>query len=569
MKLTGQKVQQICDALLDGYPTRDSLRIMVRIELDENLDEIAGGENQSVVIFNLVAWAERNGRVDDLIMRAHQRTPGNEALKRLAAEWRAQTPPDAEPESVSPLAGAAIHPGPASIDVFLSYSRRDGSAMRQVQETLRASGLSVWTDEGLEPGTQNWQDAIAEAVRQADAMVVLLSPNSSQSKWVKNEIGFAETLNKQIFPVLIAGDAATAVPISLINAQWVDGRQNLHEAVVKGLLPSLLPHVVPAETEQVPPPTTESRAAAGSAAMPSGTVPKGEIDGGAQSRKLIVWILGAVLVGALGLFAIERLLFLTQPTVLPPAAMDPTPSQAEATQTPALTVMPTEVEAAIAATQAPVTPVLPTTLPTKTSTLASTSTPTSAPTATWTPIPVAGSIRLNAKDDAEYVYIPAGEFKMGSDPSTDSVATTDEQPQDTLTLPGFWIMRTEVTNGLYKRCVEEGSCTEPNNTRWNDAGYADHPVTDVTWHQANVYAAWAGGRLPTEAEWEKACRGTGGRIYPWGDSAPTAELANYGNSVGDTMPVGKYSPQGDSAYGLIDMAGNVWEWTSSQYQSYP
>ena len=86
MKLTGQKVQQICDALIDAYPTRDLLRMMVRVELDENLEEIAGGENQNVVVFNLVSWAERDGRIDELITRAHMRTPGNDALKQLAAE---------------------------------------------------------------------------------------------------------------------------------------------------------------------------------------------------------------------------------------------------------------------------------------------------------------------------------------------------------------------------------------------------------------------------------------------------------------------------------------------------
>ncbi|MFN8467659.1 MAG: effector-associated domain EAD1-containing protein [Caldilineaceae bacterium] len=197
MKITGQNVQQICDALIDAYPTRDLLRMMVRVELDRNLEEIAGGENQNVVVFNLVSWAERDGRIDELIERAHLRTPGNAALSRLAAEWRAQTPPGTAPQIVSPLTHPAIGPaadpgkrkGPASVDLFLSYSRKDNDAMHLVQESLRAAGLSVWTDEGLEPGTQSWKDAIAEAVKQAYALVVLLSPNSSQSTWVKNEVG--------------------------------------------------------------------------------------------------------------------------------------------------------------------------------------------------------------------------------------------------------------------------------------------------------------------------------------------------------------------------------------------
>ena len=317
MKLTGQKVQQICDALIDAYPTRDLLRMMVRVELDENLEEIAGGENQNVVVFNLVSWAERDGRIDELITRAHGRTPGNEALKQLAAEQRAQAPPGAEPGIVSPLAGTLAGPaersGPASVDLFLSYSRRDSDAMHQVQEALREAGLSVWTDEGLEPGTQSWEDAIAEAVRQAYALVVLLSPNSSQSTWVKNEVGFAQTLNKRIFPVLIAGEAATAVPIDLINAQWVDGRTNLDRAVTLELLPALRRHPTLPAPRQVPPPVPARQevdaapAAESPAALLTGNAAhKSRMPGGARHRSMVVWIPLAILAGALGLLIMQR-----------------------------------------------------------------------------------------------------------------------------------------------------------------------------------------------------------------------------------------------------------------------
>jgi formylglycine-generating enzyme required for sulfatase activity len=137
-----------------------------------------------------------------------------------------------------------------------------------------------------------------------------------------------------------------------------------------------------------------------------------------------------------------------------------------------------------------------------------------------------------------------------------------EQTQYTVELGGFWIMQTEVTNAQYKKCVGAGACTEPNNDRWNDATYAEHPVTQVDWNQANVYAQWAGGRLPTEAEWEKACRGTDRRIYPWGDKEPNEHRLNYNGNVGDTTPVKSYPP---GANGLYDMAGNVWEWTADWY----
>ena len=93
-------------------------------------------------------------------------------------------------------------------------------------------------------------------------------------------------------------------------------------------------------------------------------------------------------------------------------------------------------------------------------------------------------------------------------------------------------------------------------------------MSDVDWEQARTYAAWVGGRLPTEVEWESACRGSGASIYPWGDLPPTPDLSNYQDTVGDTVPVGSY-PAGAGPFGTLDMAGNVWEWTSSLDAMYP
>lgn len=130
-------------------------------------------------------------------------------------------------------------------------------------------------------------------------------------------------------------------------------------------------------------------------------------------------------------------------------------------------------------------------------------------------------------------------------------------------------MRVPVTNAQYRRGVEAGACERPNNSRWDNPQFAQHPVTDITWFQAQEYAKWVGGRLPTEAEWEKAARGTDGREYPWGNDEPTPELCNYyGSGLGTWTDVGSY-PKGASPYGVLDMAGNVWEWTSSQYRYYP
>ena len=196
-QLSGKQIGEIQEALLDAFPARDDLRMVVRIELDERLEAIADGANQRVVIFNLVSWAERTGRIDDLVQGAYRQNMGNPALRKLYATWRATMPPAADQGAVR--AGAPLPSGPVAIDVFLSYSRKDSVAMRQVQEVLRAAGLAVWTDEGLESGTQSWRSAIEEAIEQASALVVLLSPNAKASRWVDNEVGYAQTHEKRVF----------------------------------------------------------------------------------------------------------------------------------------------------------------------------------------------------------------------------------------------------------------------------------------------------------------------------------------------------------------------------------
>ncbi|NLI41381.1 MAG: SUMF1/EgtB/PvdO family nonheme iron enzyme, partial [Caldisericales bacterium] len=169
------------------------------------------------------------------------------------------------------------------------------------------------------------------------------------------------------------------------------------------------------------------------------------------------------------------------------------------------------------------------------------------------------------KDEMLMVYVPAGEFEMG-----DEDGALDEQPVHTVYLDEYWIDQTEVTNGQYERCVAADSCTVPkssySSTRdsyYGNRSYADYPVIYVDWNQADAYCKWAGGRLPTEAEWEKASRGTDGRDYPWGDSIDENH-ANYDGNIGDTSEVGRY-PKGASPYGALDMAGNVWEWVSDWY----
>ncbi|MBM4422375.1 MAG: formylglycine-generating enzyme family protein [Chloroflexi bacterium] len=139
----------------------------------------------------------------------------------------------------------------------------------------------------------------------------------------------------------------------------------------------------------------------------------------------------------------------------------------------------------------------------------------SAPSESPPPVTSATNV-ISEVDGMILVYIPAQEFLMGSDDS-DPEAESDENPQHIVHLNDYWIDQTEVTNRMYEQCVGQGACTPPmHSPRYNAPAYIDHPIVGVTWFQAQEYCAWAGRRLPTEAEWEKAARGVIGQLYPCG-----------------------------------------------------
>lgn len=466
-QLSGAQIGDLVEALLHAYPSEADLAMMVRIELDQTLAAIAMGSNLRVITFNLVAWAERSGAVDELVTGAVKQTPRNPALKAYQKRW-----PTVAALTLSPPAPSATT-GPAAIDVFLSYSRQNLDDMRTVEAGLRDAGLSVWTDEGLEAGTPSWTAAIEEAVGQAQVMVVLLSPAAKGSVWVENEVALAQTLGKRIFPILVDGDARNAVPFRLIGVQWVDGRQALGQAVGQVL---------------------------------------------------------AVVVRQLGQYSVI-------------SADDEKPAQAKS------------VDKIVQRQPRPVHPV---------------------PELPQTPI------------EFDWVLIPAGEFLMGSDRLKDSGAYNEEMPQHKLYLPEYRIARVPVTGGQFAQFVkvtkyrtlaeQEGFGAVWTGTQWRNVKGADwshpsgpqnhvqqkdeHPVVQVSWFDALAFCQWAGVRLPSEAEWEKAARGADGRIWPWGNNEPSDNLCNFNRHVGDTTPVGKY-PDGASPYGCLDMAGNTWEWTIS------
>lgn len=195
---------------------------------------------------------------------------------------------------------------------------------------------------------------------------------------------------------------------------------------------------------------------------------------------------------------------------------------------------------------------------------------------------------ISPVDGMELSCVPAGEFKMGSTES-DHNAESDEFPQHTVYLDAFWIDHTEVTNAMFVQFLNEMGNQSEGGADWLDArdkpvrlvksgsewqpvsGYGEHPVMNVTWYGAQAYCRWAGRRLPSEAEWEKAARGTDGRTYPWGEKLDCTGGCAGGNFFGypsNTKQVGAF-PNGASPYGALDMAGNISEWVADWFEVYP
>jgi len=277
------------------------------------------------------------------------------------------------------------------------------------------------------------------------------------------------------------------------------------------------------------------------------------------------------------------------PTVTPKPAATWT---ATFTPEPAVTWTPTSMPQIIADSET-ATPEPPTSTPQPTETLI-------PPTETPKPKPPTQTQNSNS----DMVRIPAGEFVMGVSAEVGLAECkklrnkseecqrdwfTNEEPEHTVYLNEYYIDKYETTNAQYAACVKAGKCSEPHEKSstntvadyYGNAKYANYPVIKIDWTQAKSYCEFAGKRLPTEAEWAKAARGTDKRNYPWGNEFDGTKLnfcdqncsfdwanKSYDDGYTDTSPVGSYE-LGQSVYGVYDMGGNVWEWTSSDYKGYP
>ncbi|MCB9112582.1 MAG: SUMF1/EgtB/PvdO family nonheme iron enzyme [Anaerolineales bacterium] len=409
--------------------------------------------------------------------------------------------------------------------IFISYSRTDKDYVKRLVDALETRGFNVWYDLEMLTGDE-WVEHITNRIDACDAFIVVMTKSSEFSKWVRREVLYAMQKDKRIFPLLLQGDL------------WMLLQDKNYSDVIGGGLPDErffrhLESVVSqnkdrglAEKEEKPQvPEEKVKTEEVKRLIKSGNIYQ-------VKRFRSFGVVGIVLLffilGGFGLNSLFRKLPETTPT----------PTIQSFTETPK---PPTE-------TLAPFTPTL---------------TETASPSPTPTTVLGIGSSSRSLKDDMLLLYVPAGEFMMGS--------LDWSQVAHKVFLDAYWIDQTEVTNAMYGKCVEAKQCEPPEKNRsqsrssyFDDPGFANYPVVYVSWYDAMTYCSWVGRALPTEAQWEKAARGQDDRTYPWGENI-NCNKANYDNScIGDTTAVGKYL--GDkSLYGVYDLGGNVSEWVRDWY----
>lgn len=430
--------------------------------------------------------------------------------------------------------------------IFISYSKTDIDFARHLRHLLEAAGFAVWMDESrLHPSTRWWPE-IETNIEACTAFIIVMSPHSRESEWVERELLYAERREKPIFPVLLAGEDWPR----LANIQFADMRAGVHATLPEPLLNELRSRVPVIPLERAP-----DRPAGGERAV--ATPAKGKLRPtafrwalGALVAVLVLLALGAIWLGLNGVLSGGAQTSTTDPTRLSDSG----------------NVVPTSAATALFSAIPPV--------PTSTATPRSpaTITPTAIPSATPTLIPAFNSNGSWAPVVAQVkgipvAYVPAGCFMMGID---DEFWGPEDGPVHEVCLHAFWIGLTEVTNAQYRACVETGACDLPKNrSTYDNPDYADHPVVNITWDQASAFAYWAGGSLPTEAQWEYAARGPESWLFPWGNDQPTCDQANMGGCMQDTLPAGPdQRTAGASWVGALDMSGNVWEWVKDWYGPY-
>lgn len=453
-------------------------------------------------------------------------------------------------------------------DVFVSYSSKDKTIADAVVAAMEAEGIRCWyAPRDIAPGS-DWADSITQAIQDCGIMVLVFSETANRSQRVIDEINFAIDQGKMIIPFRIEPYNPTgALSLHLSSRHWLDAYEPSWDAHLDRLVESVAVNLKGSgnnvqisgraanaivDQEEIPQNPIEA-----DANISQEEKPPRKITAGSTLGKVPIWtwavIAGmAVILGYIAISGLPR--FASQPAMTSTVKMagqdQTTPSQPSTTSTIEMASMAPSPTPSVAPTDE--------IDPTETD---------SAPTLTATPLPTpSGTYGINPKDGAVLLYIPPGEFIMGRNDTE-----ADEGPEHTVTLDGYWIYQTEVTNAMWSACTENLDCPlilRMSNPNLYKQGYENHPIVNVSWHDANEYCSNVGGRLPTEAEWEYAAGGaTGLDDYPWGSQAPSSELANYGGDVGETTAVGSYPAGVSDVVEIYDMSGNVAEWVADWYDA--
>lgn len=445
--------------------------------------------------------------------------------------------------------------------VFLSYRRKDQYKALVVYQDLTSRGYDVFLDyTSIHSG--DFEQIIVSNIKARAHFVLILTPTAldrcdEPDDWLKREIEIAIDEKRNIVPLFfddfsfsspLVAEKLTGKLAKIKRYNGLDIPSGFFKEAMDRLSNNFLSdptdaiiHPVSNKVQQV---VREEQSAASKAAA-------GLHLEKSKKQKFQVYGIGVILlivsIGVYGIFfLIQRSSEPDVPTPIPTRQIQPTES----------------IE--------PVSPISSATLPVST---ASPQLPTPGPTLG------VGDTMTYSKDGMTLLFIPSGEFVMGSTGNE-----TDERPVHTVYLASFFLDRTEVTNAMYALCVKDGECEPPRsntsishnvsngNVYYGNPVFDNYPVIFVSWGDANNYCKWAGRRLPTEAEWEKAATWDSvqeiKRIYPWGENIDCSYANYYGKGndlcVGDTTEVESY-PSGASFYGILDMAGNVWEWVADRY----
>ncbi len=420
---------------------------------------------------------------------------------------------------------------------FLSYAREDAQAALKLAKELRAAGANLWVDQLDIRAGDHWDRAVQKGLETCGGMLLILSPDAVASENVMDEVGYALDQGKRVVPVIVR---ECEIPFRLRRVQYIDFAGAGEEAGVAQLRDELAkgePEAAPAE-EQAPRSQEPQREAAEAAGARLGARRRLGFDLRRRALWLAPFLLGGlVLLGMLIAWQKWASVRRVQIAAEERATREQEAAKEQGRQAELERARQTEVVAKEPAKR------------------------DEEPERQQEKQAVPEG---EAKPLAGMVPIPAGKFWMGCNERVDQECRPNE-PGRSVSVDAFSIDRTEVTVAEYRKCVQAGKCTPPDTGQqcnWAQTARDDHPINCVDWSQAKAYCEWAGKRLPTEAEWEKAARGTEGFKYPWGnekfDSAHPQ--ANIGATNWGTMPVGSYPVS--KAYSLQDMAGNVAEWVA-------